>query len=444
MASGLGPGACNGLTYYGCTPTWLSFPIGEVIFQIDTYNMLPADTLRIEILTTEPIFVFTALDTDSLLTYGGVFPSQNCDGVCIENWPAGRQLFVVMDWQTEPLFPWTLMVNCLEDSSPGETCEDAIPISGFGQFTTGFCTAGHRDDYSAMNCMPGQFEGADIVYEVCVAPGTQIFARLEDQCAWNSALYLFTDCDDPLNSCVASGVDFMGPGFPSPFQIAWGNGTGAPLTVYIGVDNVCWGPDPRGFGYRGTLEVTWTPCPPPPPPGACCLGGGLCEQTTQAECLQLGGIFKGVGVPCDPNPCTGACCLPSGQCVTTDADQCAQAQGEFMGVNVLCTPTLCPTAGVPEIGGDSAVRIHDPVPNPFFASTELGFTLATPGEVSLGIYDAAGRLVRTLYRGAAPAGLARHAWNGRDSSGRIAAPGVYYARLVAGGRTLSRPLLRVE
>jgi flagellar hook assembly protein FlgD len=52
--------------------------------------------------------------------------------------------------------------------------------------------------------------------------------------------------------------------------------------------------------------------------------------------------------------------------------------------------------------------------------------------VSIGIYDAAGRLVRTLVDESRPAGNFTIEWNGRDQRGRAVASGIYFYRMTAG------------
>jgi hypothetical protein len=61
------------------------------------------------------------------------------------------------------------------------------------------------------------------------------------------------------------------------------------------------------------------------------------------------------------------------------------------------------------------------------------FTLDSPGNASLGIYDSRGSLVRTLLSGR-PLGKGSHreAWDGLDRHGRPAPPGTYEWRLFAG------------
>lgn len=69
-------------------------------------------------------------------------------------------------------------------------------------------------------------------------------------------------------------------------------------------------------------------------------------------------------------------------------------------------------------------------PNPFNPQTNLSFTLASAGRASLQIFDAQGKLVRTLAAGVLPAGTHTAVWKGRDDAGRAVASGVYLARLV--------------
>jgi hypothetical protein len=56
------------------------------------------------------------------------------------------------------------------------------------------------------------------------------------------------------------------------------------------------------------------------------------------------------------------------------------------------------------------------------------------------VYDAAGRLVRTLVDGVVGPGTYRVSWDGRDETRRRVAPGVYFYELRAGGERISRSL----
>lgn len=83
-------------------------------------------------------------------------------------------------------------------------------------------------------------------------------------------------------------------------------------------------------------------------------------------------------------------------------------------------------------------------PNPFNPATELRFTVAGAGRVTLRIYDQRGRLVRSLVDEPLPAGEHRAAWDGRDGAGRLAAAGVYLAELRAGAERQMRKLSLVK
>jgi hypothetical protein len=71
-------------------------------------------------------------------------------------------------------------------------------------------------------------------------------------------------------------------------------------------------------------------------------------------------------------------------------------------------------------------------PNPFTAQTEVRYRLPEAGSVTLRIYDAQGRLVRTLQEGQQSAGEHLIVWDGRHADGHRVSPGVYLCRFQAG------------
>jgi hypothetical protein len=93
----------------------------------------------------------------------------------------------------------------------------------------------------------------------------------------------------------------------------------------------------------------------------------------------------------------------------------------------------------------AAVPLHTlmlaPSPNPARGATTLAFALAQRGDAELCVYSVDGRRVRTLARGARDAGAYRVSWTGEDDAGRGQAPGVYWARLRAGGLTFTRRIV---
>lgn len=91
-----------------------------------------------------------------------------------------------------------------------------------------------------------------------------------------------------------------------------------------------------------------------------------------------------------------------------------------------------------------AAVLHPNVPNPFNPSTTISYELPAATPVSLRIYDVAGRLVRTLAGGVAPAGAHTRQWDGRDDRGAAVASGVYILRLEAGGTALTRKMVLLK
>jgi len=92
-----------------------------------------------------------------------------------------------------------------------------------------------------------------------------------------------------------------------------------------------------------------------------------------------------------------------------------------------------------------AVKLHQNRPNPFGAGTALAFDLLRPSQVTVQVYDTAGRLVRTLLDGEARgAGQHEALWDGRDDAGREVASGVYLCRVEAGGSALTRKVVRMR
>lgn len=101
-------------------------------------------------------------------------------------------------------------------------------------------------------------------------------------------------------------------------------------------------------------------------------------------------------------------------------------------------------SGVPERAEAIPVRIR---PNPVYragASTSIEFDLAVPARVTVAIYDANGRLIRTLADGVRPAGPQVVTWQGRNDGGRPVASGVYACVLRTGERAVVRWLTLVR
>ncbi len=88
--------------------------------------------------------------------------------------------------------------------------------------------------------------------------------------------------------------------------------------------------------------------------------------------------------------------------------------------------------------------LHPCAPNPFNPATEISFEMAVAGPARLTVYDAAGRLVRTLFDGERDAGHQAVFWHGRDDAGHAVAAGVYLYRLEIGELVQTRAMTLVK
>ena len=97
-----------------------------------------------------------------------------------------------------------------------------------------------------------------------------------------------------------------------------------------------------------------------------------------------------------------------------------------------------------EGGMPVAYALRQNRPNPFGASTAIGFDLPRQAGVTLEVIDIEGRVVRTLLDEARPAGRYSVAWDGRDASGAAAGPGVYFIRMTAGEFSQTRKAMLLK
>ena len=72
-------------------------------------------------------------------------------------------------------------------------------------------------------------------------------------------------------------------------------------------------------------------------------------------------------------------------------------------------------------------------PNPSTGLVQLSATVAVPGDYSLTVYDAAGRLVSDVFRGRLESGPQFWTWNRRSPSGRRIPAGTFFVRLTGPG-----------
>ncbi len=94
----------------------------------------------------------------------------------------------------------------------------------------------------------------------------------------------------------------------------------------------------------------------------------------------------------------------------------------------------------------SAREIHlsPSYPNPFSAGVSIGFSLGASSRLELKIFDLHGRSIRNLLSDRIEPGEHLVAWDGRNESGKMVDPGIYYAVLAVAEKVTVRKLTVVR
>ncbi len=82
--------------------------------------------------------------------------------------------------------------------------------------------------------------------------------------------------------------------------------------------------------------------------------------------------------------------------------------------------------------------------NPAIGGATLRYAMPSAGRVRVQLLDVNGRIVRTLLDASVAAGTYTARWDGRDAGGARSAAGMYFARLTAGERTITRRIVLAE
>ncbi len=101
-------------------------------------------------------------------------------------------------------------------------------------------------------------------------------------------------------------------------------------------------------------------------------------------------------------------------------------------------------AATTDAGGTPSIRaltVLQNYPNPFAGSTDLSIGLPGSGDVSIEVYDVAGRRVRSELIPRMSAGWQRVSLNDRGDNGKPLASGVYFYRVHAGGATVTKKMV---
>jgi hypothetical protein len=179
---------------------------------------------------------------------------------------------------------------------------------------------------------------------------------------------------------------------------------------------------PMGVLGRGEIPWTWTPASWRRQEGAEDVYGGAITVTEPGlyEYAYRFSVFDGPWMVCD-------------------------FTGSLDGFSSLETGRLLVQATT-DVGDPPLVArlALEALPDPARGATRFRVSLPSASNLVVSIYDVLGRRVRTIERGARPAGVHLLDWDARDDAGRAVASGVYLARLDAGGERLSRKFLHAR
>jgi hypothetical protein len=83
-------------------------------------------------------------------------------------------------------------------------------------------------------------------------------------------------------------------------------------------------------------------------------------------------------------------------------------------------------------------------PNPFNPETQIEYTLQSPAQVTLQIYNLLGQKVKTLVNEQKPAGSYRIFWDGKNEAGKAVASGIYFYGLKANGVSQTKRMVLLK
>jgi hypothetical protein len=129
---------------------------------------------------------------------------------------------------------------------------------------------------------------------------------------------------------------------------------------------------------------------------------------------------------------------------------------EYIDGNVVSGKTYMYRLGAVDIDGEwmskiilvdvpaQTLMLHQNHPNPFNPSTTISFTLPKKTQANLSIYNLEGKLVKTLLNGLMDEGYKKTTWDGINISGNPVSSGVYFYRLKAGNKVLTRKMMLLK
>ena len=104
----------------------------------------------------------------------------------------------------------------------------------------------------------------------------------------------------------------------------------------------------------------------------------------------------------------------------------------YIPVTLTVNPTLADNELLPTV-----TQLNGNFPNPFFALTNIKYSLHEKGKVDLEIYNLKGQKVRTLVHDEQDAGFYNTIWNGKDDHGKPVSSGIFFYKFKVGSKFTS-------
>ncbi|HPT72720.1 MAG TPA: T9SS type A sorting domain-containing protein, partial [Candidatus Cloacimonadota bacterium] len=92
----------------------------------------------------------------------------------------------------------------------------------------------------------------------------------------------------------------------------------------------------------------------------------------------------------------------------------------------------------------SVLSLGHNYPNPFNPSTTIEYSVPMTAKVKLRIYNIRGQLVKELVNQTVEPGRYKAVWEGKNNAGHSVASGVYFYRIEANGKTITKKMLMLK
>jgi hypothetical protein len=119
---------------------------------------------------------------------------------------------------------------------------------------------------------------------------------------------------------------------------------------------------------------------------------------------------------------------------TYDKDGYVSSGQDCAWIDYIVFPPFEPEVSTDDMSAiPSIIKLYGNYPNPFNPNTTINYSLNKDSKVTIEIYNIKGQKVRTLVNKKQFAGYHTVMWNGKDNSGKIAASGLYFYKMVSEG-----------